>query len=333
MKTPSFWWHATPTLPARLLQPVAWVYGQMARWHGKARAQRATPLPVPVISIGNITVGGAGKTPLTQWVAEQLAAMGHQVAIVSRGYGGADTTTPQQVRPDLHTARQVGDEPLLLARHFENQAVTIWVGRHRPHAVHRAIQAGATVVVLDDAFQRQDVARTLNLLVINGALPPFGNGLCLPAGPLREPLAALTRAHAAVVLNAPENAPTITPLAILGTPTLHLTTVPTATSLEPLRNHRLLAFCGLGHPEKFYKTLTSAKLNILETHTFPDHHPYTATNLKALQTASQRLQAVRITTTKDATKLPPNFAYVLDITLSGPDATAVLGLLRTAAPR
>lgn len=331
MKSPSFWWEPRITVLARLLQPVSWLYGQVAAMHGAWRAKRATPVGVPVISIGNLTVGGAGKTPLTQWVAEQLAAMGHQVAIVSRGYGGASAATPLRVRPNVHTAFQVGDEPLLLARHFTASPVAVWVGINRPLAVRRAVEAGATVVVLDDAFQRRDVARTLDLLVINGTRPAFGNGLCLPAGPLREPLSALRRAHAAVILNAPEAAP-LPVLAQAEIPTFHLATIPTATSLEPLRNHRLLAFCGLAHPEKFFNTLKTAGLEPTQTVTFPDHHAYTAADLKRLQNASQQLHAVRVTTTKDAAKLPRNFAYVLDISLTGADAAPLVALLRAHAP-
>jgi tetraacyldisaccharide 4'-kinase len=338
MKSPAFWWNLPPTLPATMLAPLGWVYGKVSHANGMMRARRAQHFSVPVISVGNLTVGGAGKTPLVHWLAGHLATMGHQVAIVSRGYGGNLNDRPTCVRPQTHTAAEVGDEPLSLAQSFPHTPVNVWIGRHRPSVVRRAIQAGTTVVVLDDAFQRRDVVADLILLVVNAATDaPFGNRLPLPAGPLREPLSALTRAHAVVLMNSeaaqPDNTPALpAELTNFSGPIFHLATQPDAASVEPLRNHRLFAFCGLAHPEKFIATLKQAGLNVAGSQFYPDHHTYTPTDLKALQEASHKHQAMRVTTSKDATKLPANFAYVLNITLSGTGAQGLLNLVREKAP-
>lgn len=309
------WYQKKPTPLAQALQPLAWLYGTAAHAHGAWRARHAHYAGVPVISVGNLVVGGAGKTPLTQLLAQHFAQAGHQVAIASRGYGGT-TTQPLAVLPRTHTAREVGDEPLMLARAMAHLPVQVWVGRHRPSVVTRAEQAGATLIILDDGFQRRDVARTADILVIDGPTA-FGNGLTLPAGPLREFLAARTRAHFAVVINEPAAA----------TNTFYgLTTYRLQSSLSHahLPAGPLVAFAGIANPSKFFTALRHTGAKLAETIPFPDHHRYTAQDLKTLTATTQAHNATLVTTSKDATKLPHGFAHPLPLHLHGPDLPQLL---------
>jgi tetraacyldisaccharide 4'-kinase len=328
MFAPRFWYKPRLTVPALLLWPLGMAYGAASWLKGHARARNPYYAGVPVISIGNLVVGGAGKTPVVQWLAGWLAAQGHQVAIVSRGYGGSLGDQPTQVNPRFHNATMVGDEPLLLASHFANRAVAVWIGRNRPAAVRRAEQAGATVILLDDAFQRRDVARNLDVLVLNGSEgAPWGNGLPMPAGPLREFLSARRRASFALVLNEHP----AQPLPYYGVPAYRLNTVATEASIAPLRGKKLLAFAALAHPEKFIATLVQQRLHIKAAIAFPDHHLYTGANLNYLATRARDAGAQMVTTSKDAVKLPPGFAHVVHITLSGPGMADFLTEIRTIA--
>lgn len=317
MSAPKFWYAPQPTLTAWALWPLAMAYGLGAHLHGKLRARNPYFAAVPVISVGNLVVGGAGKTPVAQWLAAHYASRGHQVAIVSRGYGG-QATMPMQVNPRFHTAAEVGDEPLALATHFQASGslpVNVWIGRNRPAVVRRAEQAGATLIILDDGFQRRDVARNADILVLNGAqASAWGNGLPMPAGPLRECLSNRTRAHFAVVLNEPPQ----TPLPYYGLTAYRLATQPSEASLAPLRGKQLVAFAGLAHPEKFMHMLVQHGLKLAAAIAFPDHHPYTPANLAYLRQRASDAKALLVTTEKDAVKLPEGFAHIVPLTLTGP---------------
>ncbi|MCA3243743.1 MAG: tetraacyldisaccharide 4'-kinase [Alphaproteobacteria bacterium] len=328
MKSPAFWWQPHLTLPAALLWPLAALYGAVAVRHGAWRAKRAYYAAVPVISVGNLTVGGSGKTPLVQALAQHYATQGLQVAVVLRGYGGHEAHDPLQVTFQ-HTAAQVGDEALALFRALP-RGVQVWVGRHRPSVVRRAEAAGAGLIILDDGFQRRDVARDADLLVLNGHPPagqhqpqPFGNGLCLPAGPLREPLAGRTRASWAVVLNEPPTPPGQA-LPYYGLVAYRVQVQPTAASLAPLQGHPVVAFAGLGHPEKFFSSLRQAGLTLATTVALPDHVRYRPAQLAALQREAQAQHARLATTSKDAAKLPQGFAQVVETTVSGADWPSLL---------
>lgn len=317
MLAPRFWYNPSPTLTAYALWPMAMLYGATAALHGKMRARNPYYAAVPVISVGNLVVGGAGKTPLVQWLAAHYSNHGKQVAIISRGYGG-QAVMPLQVNPRLHTAAEVGDEPLALATHFMRaevtSAVSIWVGHNRPAVVRRAEQAGATLIILDDGFQRRDVARHADILVLNGAQTSvWGNGLPLPAGPLREFLGNRSRASFAVVMNEPPSPQ----IPYYGLPAYRLVTQPTEASLAPLRNHPVVAFAGLADPGKFMQTLVANGIQLAAAIAFPDHHAYTGANLAYLRKRATDAGAVLATTTKDAVKLPAGFANVVELTLGG----------------
>jgi tetraacyldisaccharide 4'-kinase len=230
-------------------------------------------LAVPVIVIGNISAGGTGKTPLTLALAQQLIERGRHPLIVSRGYGGA-AQQPQQVEADSDT-RQVGDEPLLMA---QRKLCPVWVGQDRAAAARAALQAHpqCDVVLCDDGLQHYRLRRDAEVAVVDG-VRGFGNGLMLPAGPLREPLARL-RTVDAVVINGGETAPGQYAMRLSGE-IFHNLLDPgktvAADYFHTLNNH---AVAGIGHPPRYFRHLQT--LGIACTpHAFPDHHPYSANDL------------------------------------------------------
>lgn len=333
MFAPAFWYKPKPTLTALALWPLSTVYGLVADLHGKQRARAPYYAGVPVISVGNLTVGGTGKTPMVQWLAEHYARRGHMVAVISRGHGG-QCRMPIQVSSRLHTAEEVGDEPLAMARHFEGKSIAVWVGRNRPAVVRRAEQAGATLMILDDGFQRRDVARDVDILVLNGqqgGYPPavWGNKFVMPAGPLRERLRNRKRAHFAVILNEPQVGPG-EPLPFYGLSTFRLKTELDPVAVKRLEGQQLVAFAGIGQPEKFVRGLADVGLMPVAAMAFPDHHAYTATNMAYLKARAAELKATLVTTEKDAVKLPEGFAEVVKLRVVGP---AVDDLLAEIASR
>jgi tetraacyldisaccharide 4'-kinase len=299
-RSPEFW-RRDGVLP-RLLAPLslAWIAAGRARF-AVARPYRA---PVPVVCVGNVVAGGAGKTPVALDLATRLGAH-----IVTRGYGGR---LEGPVRVGGHDYREVGDEALLLAR-----AAPTWVARDRAAGIRAAIAAGARAVVLDDGFQNPLVAKSLSLLVVDG----LGNGRVIPAGPLREPLAdALARADAVVLMSGAIAA---------HCPVLRARLVP--VNAEAFAGRRVVAFAGIGRPEKFFMTLEESGATLLERRAFPDHHPYAERELAPLRDAAERAGALLATTAKDAVRLPAALrqaAHVLEVRVVWDDEAALASLLR-----
>jgi tetraacyldisaccharide 4'-kinase len=287
MRPPEFWRRSGGT--ARLLAPLGQAYAWSARL--RRRLTRPAEAGLPVICIGNLVAGGAGKTPTALAVAERLAALGRRPVFLTRGYGGSEAG-PLLVDPARHDAAAVGDEALLLARHRPTV-----VARRRPAGAVLARASGADVVVMDDGFQNPSLTNTFSLLVIDGE-QGLGNGRVLPAGPLREPAAeGLARAQA-VVLIGPANQDLRRRLA--GRELL-------AARLEPLgeslAGRRVLAFAGIGRPEKFFATVAGLGAALVERRGFPDHHRYRPAELAALRQAAQAADAELITTEKDWLRL------------------------------
>lgn len=295
MRAPDFWYReghgrdAAPILRAALA-PVAALYGYL----GARRIAQGRPTSVgaPVVCVGNLTLGGAGKTPVARTLRAMLGPGAH---MLSRGYGGR-APGPLQVTPDADAA-DVGDEPLLHAR--DGPA---WVSRDRVAGAQAAVAAGARVIVMDDGFQNPDLKKDVSILVVDAAAG-IGNGKVFPAGPLREPAAAgLARADAVVLLRAAETAPDESPqfLENFGGPVLRAWIEPTA----PPPPGRLLAFAGIGRPEKFFDTLSAHGGEVVDGASFPDHHRFALSELERLADYAASIEATLVTTEKDAVRLP-----------------------------
>jgi len=302
LPTPRWWYLRGPTpmpVARALLTPVSWAWaGVTAR-----RIARTAPTDpgVPVVCVGNLTLGGAGKTPVVRELLRRLSDRGVAAHGLSRGYGGK-LAGPVQVDAGRHTARDVGDEPLMMARD-----APIWVARDRAAGARAAALAGAQVVVMDDGHQNPSVKKALSLVVVDGETRdgewPFGDGGVFPAGPLREPLAAgLARADA-VILLAPADlaAPDPELVALFGAlPVL-------VARLEPGETPptgRQLGFAGVGKPWKVERALKAASCEICDFAAFPDHFAYDERSLGALAARARTLKAGLVTTEKDWVRLP-----------------------------
>ncbi len=317
MKAPSFWYRKRGLL-ALLLAP----FGQLYRCAGLLRRARATPYEasVPVICVGNIVAGGAGKTPTCLALYKLLHRQKPQqrIVFVTRGYGGTEKG-PLRVDPKTHTAQDVGDEALLLAR-----AAPCWIGCDRA-AVIREAEKEADLIIMDDGMQNPHVAPTKTLLVVDGAVG-FGNKQLIPAGPLRETLNdAFPRIDGIVMIG--EDAHHTA--SYLGKPVVNATLKP-GLSTAFLANPRVLAFAGIGRPSKFYTSCREAGLTLVETCDFPDHYAYTEQDLQKLSTQAQNLNVRLITTAKDLVRVPEAFRGqigILEIELAFEDEGKALNLL------
>jgi len=290
-RSPPEFWERDGPLPT-LLAPLGWAYGAV----GRLRRAAASPwrAPVPVLCVGNLVVGGAGKTPVAMDFAQRLLQRGARPHLVSRGYTGS-LAGPVQVDAARHTYREVGDEALLLAR-----VGPTWISRDRAAGAKAAVDAGATVIVLDDGFQNLSLVQDLKFVVVDG-LYGFGNGYVLPAGPLREPAAAgLARADAVVVMGDGDSRFARIPG---GPPVLRAHLLPVSDA-SALKGARVVAFAGIGRPRKFFEFLDRLGAKLVARHPFPDHQPYDSAALDPILAEAERAGARVLTTEKDWVRVP-----------------------------
>jgi tetraacyldisaccharide 4'-kinase len=290
MHAPLFWKNKTKLSTALL--PAAAIYKFFA---GLRQGCAAVKLHVPVICIGNVVVGGSGKTPVALALGELLRTQGKNAHYLTRGYKGI-LKGPVRVDPLRHTALEVGDEPLLLA-----EILPTWVAKDRVEGARAAIAEGAELIIMDDGFQNPALHKDISLLVIDGVYG-FGNKRLLPAGPLREPVAdAMKRASAIVLMGEDEQD-------VLKEVPLHLPVL--RAHIEPLlppetlKDIPLLAFAGIARPRKFYRTLQQLGYDVRNMVAYPDHYLYKPRDLAFLRSKAKILEAKLVTTSKDYVRLP-----------------------------
>lgn len=323
MQAPKFWYRSR-SWQAFMLSPLGMVYA----WATARRQKNASPtrVDIPVICIGNLNVGGTGKTPTTIAIAQMLISRGIAVHIVSRGYGGS-LKAVTQVDPRAHTADETGDEPLLMAAFAPT-----WVANERVAGARAAQNAGADVILLDDGFQDPSLIKDLSIIVVD-ATRGFGNGRCLPAGPLREPVhVGLKRANAVISIGEPEAQSQFRERSAdqLGR-IAHIT-----ASLKPIEmgmpwaEGRYLAFAGIGDPEKFFATLRGLGAPLVRTVALDDHQKLARPMIQRLMKEAQSMNAQLVTTEKDAARLPADLRsgiLSLPVRLEFDDAHALETLL------
>jgi tetraacyldisaccharide 4'-kinase len=327
MREPHFWRDYDPksrdSAPVLrlLLTPLAMAYS----WAGKRRLDKVAPQDagLPVVCVGNLTLGGAGKTPVTAVVRKYFAKKELHVASLSRGYGGNEEG-PLKVDAAKHSAKDVGDEPLMLAASGE-----AWIAKDRLAGAKAMKAAGVDVVVMDDGHQNPNLKKALSIVVIDAA-EPFGNGHVFPKGPLREPVArGLLRADAIVLMGDGE-----IPLPVRGFARAVLRAH--LAPLAKLAPGRYVAFAGIGRPERFFDGLQKIEgVELVESVPYPDHHVFAAADLDYLMKLSSERDARLITTDKDHVRLPPDMkAKVLRASVEAKfeDEAALAALLDRVLP-
>ncbi len=301
-----------------LLLPLSPLYGEAMRLRAAAYAagifRRHHP-GCPVVSVGNLTFGGTGKTPTVMALVRDLVRRGRRPAVLTRGYGRAGKDPLVLVGPGrVAGAREAGDEPVEMARRLPG--VPVVVDADRVRGARLALGHGADVLLLDDGFQHLRMERDLDLLVVDSG-DPWGGGYLPPRGRLREPLPALARASAVLVTKLGRDTGALAAVRETvhrhapGLPVLGARLVPTRLetpegSLDPalLAGRRVLAFAGLGRPEGFRELLEGLGARVVATRWFPDHHPWSRDELGEILREARRLEAHPLTTAKDAARIP-----------------------------
>lgn len=320
MRSPAFWWTASSPM-ATMLAPFGWIYGEIAGWR---MARAGTRASIPVICVGNLVAGGAGKTPTAIAIAGLLRAMNRRPVFLTRGYGGR-IREPTLVDPLVHGADETGDEPLLLAAHAPTIVSPDRVAGAKLAAAH------GDVIVMDDGLQNPSLAKDLRIAVVDAGAG-IGNGLCIPAGPLRAPLSVQDKFIDMVLLVGIGAAP-----AGLSAPVMRARLMPDPVASSRLTGRSVLAFAGIGRPEKFFETLREAGAILGKTAGFPDHHPYEPATIRTLLAEADGLGLIVVTTEKDRVRLKDVLDTadlaridVLPVAMEFEVQTEIIGMLQSA---
>ncbi len=329
MRDPAFWWRDA-SLAADLLAPLGAIYGAIA---ARRMAREGVRAGVPVICVGNYTLGGAGKTPTVMMIAKMLQAADETPYCLSRGHGGSNPG-PKHVDAQTDSAAKVGDEALLLAR----VAPTV-IARDRVAGAQAASAAGASVIVMDDGLQNPSLAKDFTLAVIDGRRG-LGNARVFPAGPLRAPLVAqIAHSDALLVIGDQQHIGGIDAIGAL--PTFYGRLVPDQAAVAALKGRNVLAFAGIGDPEKFFGTLSQAGIVVTQRQAFADHHRFSAAEAAALLAQGEREGLTLVTTEKDRARMAGDpalaalaaKAQVLPVTLVVDEESELSALMMAAIAR
>jgi tetraacyldisaccharide 4'-kinase len=326
MRAPAFWLADRPGLVAQLLRPIGALYGAVTTWR---MASAGAPSPVPILCVGNFTVGGAGKTPSAIALARLFMARGETIYFLSRGHGGRRKSGSEPIVVDSlhHDAAFIGDEPLLLAR----VAPTI-VSRDRAAGAAAAARLGASLIIMDDGMQNPTIAKHCVLVAVDGRTGA-GNGLCFPAGPLRAPLRhQMEFADALIMIGDLTAGRSVATLAQhRSRPVLKARLIADAGTIARINQQRIFAFAGIGHPEKFFHMLAHCGSHLVGCRAFPDHHPFTRKDCDELADRAAAERAVLVTTEKDLVRLPKGFpAIAVPVSLVFANERQVVGLILQA---
>lgn len=323
MRAPEFWEEKdyTAKIAAALLSPIGWGYGATVAWKAaKAKPYRSS---ATVVCVGNLTAGGTGKTPIAIAIARTLIERRKNVVVLTRGYGGK-MRGPAFVQSEHDSFEETGDEALLLAG-----AAPVVVSRDRAAGAKLAESQGADVVIMDDGHQNFSLTKDLSIVVVD-AQAGFGNHRILPAGPLRENvILGLARAHAVILVG--DGTPD---LSGFKGPVLRAQLAP--VDAAGIRQQRVVAFAGIGRPEKFFETLRMLGAEIVEERAYDDHHVYTAAEFARLRARAKSLDAVLVTTEKDFVRLTPaerQEVRFIPVRAAFEDPAALRALLDRVAPR
>ena len=294
MNTPDFWHHKNSIISI-LLIPLSYVWQLGSILNSKNKNK----FNIPVIIIGNVVAGGAGKTPTVISLANKLIHSNIIVHIILKGYKSTAKNSIQ-VNTKIHTYKDVGDEALICSK-----IAPTWVGTSRTDSIKMAINNGAGVVILDDGLQDSSISSDLNILVFNG-YQGIGNGRIIPSGPMREHLSkAIAKSDLAVIIDEDKN--NLKNLIDKKIPVLNANLKIEDKYLNNFKNKKVMAFCGIGYPEKFYRTLEKIGCKIIQTKSYPDHYAYSKKDIKYLLHESQKIDSLLITTEKDYVKIPEKY--------------------------
>ena len=300
MRPPEFWNERDGRDSAPMLRLLLWPISKIYAWAGRRRWAKTEPLDpgVPVICVGNATLGGTGKTPVALYILKSLRRLGVNAHGLTRGYGG-QLKGPVPVNPN-HTSADVGDEPLLLAR-----AAPVWVSVAREEGAMAAVSDGANAIVMDDGHQNPQLTKTLSLLVVDAEVG-FGNGCVVPAGPLREPLKdALARTDAVILMKPDPSYEIEDHLAAQLSGQLVIPAYLKPRKAPP--PGKLFAFAGIGRPNKFFDSLRRMGAEIVDERPFADHHKFSDAEVEELFLLASEYDAALITTEKDHVRLPSGY--------------------------